>query len=221
MLAGFVLANLAIVAVALVVYVNRPTRPPQIQGVVLPEPVPLPAFQLIDHNGNAFTNSALMGRWHLVSYGFTTCPDICPTTLAQVADAISLLGSRASDLQVLFYTVDHRRDTARQLAVYLPFFNADFVGLTHVDDPDNPHLPFEQGLGIVARLVPDTDPDSVDYQVLHGITLYLLNPQGELQAIFEPDNTGLGPLSFSADRLAADYLAVRNYLAGASATPAG
>ena len=131
-----------------------------------------------------------------------------------------LLGDQADDLRVLFYTVDHRRDTVNQLAAYLPFFNEEFVGLTHLDDPDNTHLPFEQGLGMVARLVPNEDPDSSDYQVVHGLTLFLLNPRGELQAIFEPGNAGLGVRSYQPDKLAADYLAVRQYLAREN-SPAG
>tara|TARA_R110001599_G_scaffold353881_1_gene602111 strand:- start:106731 stop:107381 length:651 start_codon:yes stop_codon:yes gene_type:complete len=216
MLLGFVLANIAIIAVASAVYINRPPSPPQIQGVLLSEGSSLPAFRLLDQNGATFTNSDLLGRWHLVSYGFTTCPDICPTTLSQLSAAITQLGDRADDLQVLFYTVDHRRDTVSQLAAYLPFFNEEFVGLTHLDDPDNTHLPFEQGLGMVARLVPDADPDSSDYQVVHGLTLFLLNPKGELQAIFEPGNASLGLRSYNPDKLAADYLAVRQYLAGES-----
>lgn len=212
MLLGFVLANIAIVVVAAAVYINRPTSPPQIQGVLLSEASSLPAFSLLDQGGDAFTNSDLLGRWHLVSYGFTTCPDICPTTLSQLSAAITQLGDQADDLRVLFYTVDHRRDTVSQLAAYLPFFNEEFVGLTHLDNPDNTHLPFEQGLGMVARLVPDADPDSSDYQVVHGLTLFLLNPRGELQAIFEPGNAGLGERAYHPDKLAADYLAVRQYL---------
>jgi protein SCO1/2 len=220
MLLGFVLANMAIVAVAAVVYINRPASPPQIQGVLLAQATPLPTFRLLDQGGETFTNSDLLGRWHLVSYGFTTCPDICPTTLSQLSSAITQLGEEADDLRVLFYTVDHRRDTVSQLAAYLPFFNEEFIGLTHLDDPANAHLPFEQGLGMVARLVPDTDPDSSDYQVIHGLTLFLLNPQGELQAIFEPGSAGLGVRSYQPDKLAADYLAVRHYLAVENA-PAG
>ena len=213
MLLGFVLANVAIIAVASAVYINRPPSPPQIQGVLLSEASSLSAFRLLDQNGATFTNGDLLGHWHLVSYGFTTCPDICPTTLSQLSAAIAQLGDRADDLRVLFYTVDHRRDTVSQLAAYLPFFNEEFVGLTHLDDPDNTHLPFEQGLGMVAQLIPDADPDSSDYQVVHGLTLFLLNPRGELQAIFEPGNAGLGVRSYNPDKLVADYLAVRQYLA--------
>ncbi len=85
MLLGFVLANGAIVAVAAILLLNRPTPPPQIQGVLLPEARALAPFALTDHHGDPFSNGDLEGRWHLVSYGFTTCPDVCPATLAELA----------------------------------------------------------------------------------------------------------------------------------------
>lgn len=209
MVLGFALANVSILAVAGVLYLGKATSPPQIQGVLLPNANPLPAFELFDQQGQRFTNKDLVGRWHLVSYGFTTCPDICPTILSELATTVTQLGSEADDLRVLFYTIDHRRDTVGQLASYLSYFNDSFVGLTHFDDPANPHLPFEQSLGMVSRLVPDADPDSRDYTVLHGFNLFLLNPQGELQAVFQP---GRRSLTFEPTKLAADYLAVREYV---------
>jgi protein SCO1/2 len=127
------------------------------------------------------------------------------------------MGSLPVPISVLFYSVDHRRDTVEQLAAYLPFFNEEFLGLTHVDDPRNPHLPFETSLGIVARLQPNLEEgvvDPLDYQVQHGVTLFLLNPSGELQAIFEPDQVAPGVHAYNPDTLVADYLAVRRYLEG-------
>jgi protein SCO1/2 len=217
LLAGFLFANMAIALVAAVVLLNRPASPPQIQGVLLPEARALPDFQLVDHHDRAFTNKDLQGRWHLVSYGFTTCPDICPTTLSQLAEVSEQLRQQGhSELRVLFYTVDHRRDTVAQLASYVPFFDPEFLGLTHIDDSANPHLPFEQGLGIVAQLLPatgpDIDPASNEYQVVHGVKLFLVNPQGELQAIFEPDETRSGIHTFTPQTIERDYLAIRQYL---------
>ena len=218
MLVGFATANAVILAVLAAILLNRPASPPLIQGVLLADGRALEPFSLLDHRGEPFTNRDLHGQWHLVSYGFTTCPDICPTTLSQLADAKLRLAENGDDLQVLFYSVDHRRDTVSQLASYLPFFDEEFVGLTHLDDPQNPHLPFEQGLGIVAQLVPNLDQDggqsANDYQVVHGVTLFLLNPAGELQAIFEPDESLPGMHSYDPDKLVSDYLAVRRYLEG-------
>ena len=217
MLTGFLIANAVLAVVITVIFLNRPNTPPQIQGVLLPQARQLPEFQLLDHNNQDVSQESLKGQWHLISYGFTTCPDICPTTLSQLAIVNQhLKGLGRTDLRVLFYTVDHRRDTVMQMASYVPFFDADFVGLTHIDNSDNLHLPFEQGLGIVAQLVPatgpDADPAANEYQVNHGVTLFLINPRGQLQAIFRPEINRSGDHTFSPDTVIRDYLAIRNYL---------
>ena len=217
MLTGFLIANAVLAVVITVIFLNRPNTPPQIQGVLLPQARQLPEFQLLDHNNQDVSQESLKGQWHLISYGFTTCPDICPTTLSQLAIVNQhLKGLGRTDLRVLFYTVDHRRDTVMQMASYVPFFDADFVGLTHIDNSDNLHLPFEQGLGIVAQLVPstetDVDPAANEYQVNHGVTLFLINPRGQLQAIFRPEINRSGDHTFSPDTVIRDYLAIRNYL---------
>jgi protein SCO1/2 len=112
MLVGFLIANTAIAVVAVMVLLNRPDSPPRIQGVLLPDGKELQRFSLLDHHNQPFTNEDLKGRWHLISYGFTTCPDICPTTLSLLAIVASRLQQNDSaDLRFLFYTVDHRRDT--------------------------------------------------------------------------------------------------------------
>ncbi|NND69303.1 MAG: SCO family protein [Halioglobus sp.] len=217
MLAGFTLANLAILLAAFLLYSNRSAAPPLIQGVLLPEARAVADFSLLSHHNEPFTNADLLGRWHLVSYGFTTCPDICPTTLSRLVNVSRELEKRGhSDLNVLFYTVDHRRDTVAQMASYVPYFHPDYIGLTHVDDAANNHLPFEQSLGIVAQLIPNFSADAAgdpnDYQVSHGVTLFLINPEGKLQAIFEPGRADPGMPDFEPERVLEDYLAIRDYL---------
>lgn len=220
MLAGFAAANAMILVVIVLVLQGRPAAPPLVQGVLLPTARDVAEFRLIDHHQQVFTNADLHGRWHIVSYGFTTCPDICPTTLSQLADVVKQLQDAqehsADDLRVLFYTVDHRRDTVQQMASYVPYFHPDFIGLTHRDDAANPHLPFEQSLGIAAQLIPltgpEVDPAANEYQVNHGVTLFLLNPEGKLQAIFEPDRLGPDQHGFDPDKVLRDYLSIREYL---------
>ena len=216
MLVGFLSANIAIVAVAAIVLLNRPAAPPHIQGVLLPQARALPEFQLLDHHNREFTRSDLQGRWHLVTYGFTTCPDICPTTLTHLASAKRALQKQGyPDLQVLFYTVDPARDTVTQLSSYVPYFDPDFIGLTHQQGSDQ-YIPFEQGLGIVAQLLPlegpDIDPADNEYQVVHGVKLFLINPDAQLQAILAPDTSFSGVHSFSPDTITRDYMAIRDYL---------
>ncbi|MFT6287800.1 MAG: protein SCO1/2 [Alcanivorax sp.] len=214
---GFLLANVAIIAIAATLVLGRPPTPPLIQGVLLPEARFIESFSLLTQNNQEFTNRELLGRWHLVSYGFTTCPDICPTTLSQLATlSLKLDKHPGVDLDVLFYTVDHRRDTVAQMAAYVSFFDTRFIGLTHLDDPKNKHLPFEKSLGIMAILVPTTDPEGGisgnDYEVNHGVTLFLINPEGKLQAIFEPKQVAPDVYHFDPDTLLVDYLAIRQYL---------
>lgn len=217
MLLGFVVANLSIAAVAIATLLLRPAPPPHIQGVLLDQPRALPDFELVDQRGERFDNSDLRGEWHLLSYGFTTCPDICPTTLSQLTSVAERLppGSKR-DLRFVFYSIDYRRDTPGLLASYLAFFDRDFIGLTHREGNGDRHLPFEQGLGMAYELSPDPDasdgPLPVDYQVAHGVTLYLLNPAGELQAIFKPDKPSSTQPGFDPDTVLRDYLAIRRYL---------
>ena len=217
MLTGFALVNIILLGIALLVINSRPPKPPLIQGVLLAEGRILQPFSLISHNNESFENSDLLGNWHLVSYGFTTCPDICPTTLSQLVVVTKAL-SEVSGMRpnILFYSVDHRRDTVQQMAAYVPFFDPDFIGLTHLDNPENPHLPFEQSLGIMSKLVPSSDPgggiSGNDYEVNHGVTLFLINPDGKLQAIFEPREVAPGVYHFDPETLLSDYLAVRRYL---------
>ena len=214
---GFALANLALVIIAAAVWLNKPASPPQIQGVLLQESKPLADFSLLDYNNRRFGNAELLGQWHLVSYGFTNCPDVCPTTLSTLAgvtrqfEAEGLVPPR-----ILFYSVDHRRDTVSQLASYMPFFHEKFIGLTHLDDSDNPHLPFEQSLGIFAQLTPvdeEAEGQVTDaYQVSHGVTLFLLNLEGQLQAILKPGEDQHGAKVFDAGQIYRDYLQILDYL---------
>ena len=212
MIVGFALANIAILAVAGLILLNKPQSPPSIQGVLLPDAREIPPFSLRDHNNQPFSNKDITGQWHLVSYGFSTCPDICPTTLAQLAQLDTLLKESGIKLQVLFYSVDHQRDTVEQLANYIPFFHPDFLGLTYTDDGSDQHLPFEQGLGIVSQLIlPVEASDPQPYQVVHGVTLFLLNPKGQLQAILKPGTDQYRNKIFDAATIYKDFLQVRAY----------
>ena len=213
---GFALANLALVIIAASVWFNKPATPPQIQGVLMQESKPLQDFSLLDHNNRRFGNTELLGQWHLVSYGFTTCPDVCPTTLSTLAGVTRQFEAEGlAPPRVLFYSVDHRRDTVSQLATYMPFFHEKFLGLTHLDNSDNPHLPFEQSLGIFAQLTPVEEEVAGQvtdaYEVSHGVTLFLLNPRGQLQAIFKPGEDQHGAQVFDAGQIYRDYLQILGY----------
>jgi protein SCO1/2 len=86
-------------------------------------------FQLTDHTGKPRALADFRGKVVALFFGYTQCPDVCPTTLAQLADAMTKLGPDASRVQVLFVTVDPERDTAELLGAYVPAFNPSFLGL--------------------------------------------------------------------------------------------
>ena len=94
------------------------------------EPPFLADFELTDHRGMVQTDEDFAGRWMLVFFGFTNCPDVCPTTLSEVAAVMEGLGDEAAMVQPIFITIDPERDTPTALAEYVPVFDARIIGLT-------------------------------------------------------------------------------------------
>lgn len=88
------------------------------------------AYTLVDHTGRAVTAETFAGQWQLVFFGFTHCPDICPTTLGYMAQVMDLLGSDAAQVTPIFVTVDPARDTTDVMAAYVEAFHPRMVGLT-------------------------------------------------------------------------------------------
>ncbi len=87
-------------------------------------------FELTDHSGVTRSEKDYAGRWMLVFFGFTNCPDVCPTTLSEVAAVMDGLGNKAEEVQPIFISIDPERDTPSDLAEYVPLFDAGIVGLT-------------------------------------------------------------------------------------------
>lgn len=200
-------AALLIAFVAALVLWPRSPAPPDINGAILPTPKPVDELALQDHRGQRYTAADLQGDWHLITYGFTYCPDICPTTLREVAQFRSLLRDTGQfgDLTVLFYTVDPQRDTQAQLAEYLSWFDPAFVGLRATSDQAASR--FEDTLGINARIIGDAS--RTDYQVAHGMMLYLIDDRGQLRAALAPVSERDGRQYFDPQVLLRDYLAFR------------
>ncbi len=212
LLAGLVLLGLSSIGIALVRY-NSAVPAPTIQGVLLTEARPFEDFKLINHRGELFEPEDLQGAWQMVSYGYTFCPDICPMTLVVLAELKQQLDqSQYADLQVLFYTVDPARDTPEQLAKYVPYFNPEFVGLTSLETRSDSAAGFERSLGIIAEIdAAEKRRNPQTYSVAHGAELFLINPEGKLQAVFKPKLNRHNIYQFSVARLERDYRAVRDY----------
>lgn len=172
---------------------NRTSAIPTIHGQYLFNAVALPAFKLVNQQHQDFTNSNLIGDWHLLSYGYLNCPDICPSTLLvlktlhhELAIAVNTLKSKESVLtvpKIIFYSVDQRRDRPVNLQAYLNYFNEEFIGLTSATSTTASRI-LQQGLGIKSKVEYD---NQLGLNVIsHDVTLFLINPEGKLQAILKP-----------------------------------
>lgn len=136
--------------------------------------------KLIDHRGQAFNRERLQGKWSLVFFGFTYCPDICPTTMAFLNEFMGQLeGTEAQDTQVVMVSVDPARDTVEKLATYVPYFNSDFIGVT--GEFMDIHR-FATALNTPFRKVPG---QGENYQVDHSANVVLINPRGDYHGFFK------------------------------------
>lgn len=150
-------------------------------GTWLPQPRPLAAFELQDTSGSRFSNASLAGRSHLLFFGFTYCPDVCPTTLATLAQVHA--DASLANLGVLFATVDPQRDTGPVMRQYLDAFSRDFIGLRGEPAALAPLL---TSLGGIATRQPLPDGN---YTMDHTAAIYLLDRRGRYAAVFTPPFT--------------------------------
>jgi protein SCO1/2 len=149
-------------------------------AVVLNKPRIFSDFELIDHRGGAFNLERMQGVWSIIFFGFTHCPDICPTTLATLNDTYSKLKEQEKErLQIIMISIDPERDTVENLAEYVPYFNDDFIGVT-----GNKHLirRLTAELNIAYNKVP---LESGDYTMDHSTQLVLINPKGHYHGFFK------------------------------------
>ena len=136
-------------------------------------------FELLDHMGKPFSRAQLLGRWTLVFFGFTHCPDICPTTMVELADLKSqLANTEAEATQVVMVSVDPARDTPERLSEYVPYFHPEFLGVT---GDFTAILSFAQRLNAPFRKL--SEPDG-DYQMEHTANVVLMNPRGDYHGFF-------------------------------------
>jgi cytochrome oxidase Cu insertion factor (SCO1/SenC/PrrC family) len=144
------------------------------------EPIGGP-FALIDQNGMRRTNADFRGKLMLVYFGFTYCPDVCPTDLLQMTLAMDQLGQAGEMVQPVFITVDPERDTAEHLRGYMSLFHPRFVGLTG----DAIAIQAAAGAYRVYYKKVERD-DSSDYTVDHSAFIYLMGRDGEYLGFFPP-----------------------------------
>lgn len=151
-------------------------------GTVRPVARALPAFSLTDQDGNRFDQSRLRDKWSFVFFGYTFCPDICPTTLNTFKQVRALLAASTGgleDVQFVFVSVDPNRDTPERLKEYVRFFSPDFLGAT--GEPAELDK-LVQGSGAIYVVVPEGKDQ--EYLVDHSAGVFLMNPDGAFKAYF-------------------------------------
>lgn len=147
-----------------------------------PVPRALQPFALVDHTGARFDNQSLTGHWTFLFFGYTHCPDVCPTTLSVLNGVAQRLADADAAVQFAFVSVDPARDTPEQLARFVKYFNGEFIGVT--GEPAAIEQLTRQ-LGVLFMQVGNgTDPDS--YLVDHTASVFLIDPHGRYHAVFTP-----------------------------------
>ncbi len=142
-----------------------------------PERGIVPRYLLKDPNGRAVTDGDFRGRWQLISFGYTFCPDICPTTLVETAQILKQLGDDAVRVQPIFISLDPERDTPEQLKAYTAFFDARILGLT-----GSPELVSKTAEHFKVRYEKVQPPGASHYSIDHSAGMYLLGPDGAFVA---------------------------------------
>jgi protein SCO1/2 len=145
------------------------------------QPHRLPEFTLTDMNGNAFTNQSLKEHWSFIFFGYTHCPDVCPTTLGSLKQISQRLGNGAN-VQFLFISIDPEHDTPNQLKTFLQqakFHPTSFIGLT------GDKAKIKQLANVIGIHVAENQDKTVSTEhIEHGGSILLINPEGKLAAIF-------------------------------------
>ena len=148
-------------------------------------------FRLTDHNGRVRTLADFRGKVVAIFFGYTHCPDVCPTTLSDFAAALKLLGVQAGRVQVIFVTLDPQRDTPAILKQFVPAFNPDFLGM-YTDDETLKRLAKEYKVVYQKTSVKAAD----DYLIDHSAGTYIYDPAGRLRLLM--------PYGSSPDAIAHD-----------------
>jgi protein SCO1/2 len=156
------------------------------------------AFELTNHNSQKFSKAQLKDKWSLVFFGYTSCPDVCPTTLQNLGFIYDELKTIANNTQVLLVSVDPNRDTIEKLSQYIAYFNKEFIALRAEHDV---LFPFARNLGLMYAISDEGENDLVD----HSASIVLINPDGKIAAIFKPEQAVGKVPSINNDKLLSDF----------------
>lgn len=186
----------AIVGAVVFQQLNKPALPES--ALYYQEPRGIKSFELTQHNGQAFNNDNLIKHWSLVFVGYTSCPDVCPTTLQNLGFIYEELKAIADNTQVLLVSVDPKRDSVEKLSQYIAYFNSEFIALRAEHDT---LFPFARNLGLMYAI----NGEEENYLVDHSASLVLINPDGNIAAIFKPEHEIGKVPTIDSDILVSDY----------------
>ena len=175
------LGGLVILGAAFLGLAHRDT-PRGAAGTMLASAIGGP-FRLVDQDGKTVTDADLKGKWSLVYFGYTHCPDACPTALNDIAVALDELGAKRAEVRPVFITVDPERDTPAVLNSYVTAFDAPILALTGTAEEV---AQAAKGYRVYYAKHPEADGD---YSMDHSSVIYVMDPQGRFTASFTHEST--------------------------------
>lgn len=182
---------------------NDTRAPKNLDATVLPNARPLIGFQLLDQNNETFSPTQLKGQWSFLFFGFTNCPDVCPTTLKVMQAMWKTLPTKMGDTghpKLYFISVDPDRDKLETLKQYVRFFNPEFNAATgKLDQIDN----LTNQIGILYGYDEKEGKDDQEYIVNHSAQLILVDPKGRMRAVISPPHI--------AKTIAANFQTIRTF----------
>ena len=173
------ISSLLLVGLAILINIFL-LKPASFRGTAYETPYPVaPNFRLADANGKPFILNANQGKIILLFFGYTFCPDVCPTTLSEMKLTMDKLGDNAENVQVVFISVDPGRDTSEHMQKYVERFNSDFIGLSGTQEELEP---IWNQYGIFREVVPGTS--ATNYIINHTARVFMVDTKGYLRLSF-------------------------------------
>ena len=194
----WILVAITATCIGVISFKNITRLPPLEHALYYQQPRDIKGFELIDHHGQPFTKAQLNDKWSLVFFGYTSCPDVCPTTLQNLSFIYDELKAITQKSQVLLVSVDPQRDSQEKLAQYIAYFNQEFIALRAGHDV---LFPFARNMGLMYAIRGEENSYSVD----HSASLVLINPEGKIAAIFKPEQVVGKVPGIDSDKLLSDY----------------
>ena len=196
--------GLAIVLTLFLSACSDDNAPPDVNALVYENAKPLADFSLDDQHGELVTKQQFLGQWNLVFLGYTSCPDICPLTLAKLNAVYKNLRSDYP-VQIWFVSVDPKRDTPAKRKDYIDYFNPDFLA---VSGEHKQLFPMVRGLGLIYAI---SDSSESEYAVDHSASVAMVDGNGAVRAIFKPEfKQGSVPL-INSKELTQEFKQIADY----------